>query len=231
MTSSGTYTFNPSLGDIILYAFGLCGVRPTALTQEHMFSARMAANILQLDWSNEGVNLWEVVLSTPITLVAGTATYNLASNTITMLDAYVTQVASSGNIDRIITPISRTEYASYPNKAQQGTPSVYWCDRLIQPTVTLYQTPDAVTYTRLNYYRVKRIEDAVPASGTTLDVVQRFIPAFIDGLAAQLARTWAPSRVADLTMQAVATLEKAKGQDVERASVYISPQISGYYRN
>lgn len=198
-----------------------------------MFTLRMAANRMQLDWANEGVNLWEVELATPITLVQGTPTYSVPGTTVMMLDAYVTQVAAAGgqNIDRYITPITRTEYASYPNKAQQSTPSVYWYDRLISPTVTLWPTPDAQSYTQFNYYRVKQIQDAVLTGGTTLDVVQRFLPAYIDGLAAELSRSWAPTRFADLKMQAKETLDRAKGQDVERGNVYITPMLSGYYRN
>ena len=36
MATSGTFTFNPDLGELVLYAFNLAGVRPTALTQAHM---------------------------------------------------------------------------------------------------------------------------------------------------------------------------------------------------
>jgi hypothetical protein len=234
MASSGTYTFNPSFGELGLYAFHLCGLRPPQLTQEHMFTLRMAANIMQLDWANEGVNLWEVELATPITFVAGTATYDIPSNTMIMLDVYVTQPAQSGGqlaTDRILTPITRTEYASYPNKLEQGTPNVYWYDRLISPTITLWPAPDAQLYTQLNYYRVKQIEDASLPGGLTLDVVQRFIPAYIDGLALELSRTWAPSRMGDLKTSYDAKMARAKGQDVERGSFYVSPMLGSYFRN
>ena len=35
MTSSGTYTYNPSLGELVLYAYNVAGLRNTSLTQEH----------------------------------------------------------------------------------------------------------------------------------------------------------------------------------------------------
>lgn len=231
MTTSGTYGFNPSLGEAGLYAFHLCGVRPPQLGQEHMFTLRMAANILQLDWANEGVNLWEVKGPITIPLVQGVPTYAIATNAAILLDCYVTQVGTSSNIDRIITPITRTEYASYPDKAAQSTPNVYWYDRLIAPTVTLWQTPDAQSYTQFNYYYVSIIQDAVLAGGTTLDVVNRFLPAYIDGLATELSRTWAPSRTQDLMAFATAKLARAKGQDVERGAIMVTPMLSGYYRN
>jgi hypothetical protein len=43
MTTSGTYDFNPSLGEITIYAYMNIGIRPTSIVQEHMESARMEA--------------------------------------------------------------------------------------------------------------------------------------------------------------------------------------------
>lgn len=234
MASSGTYNFNPSLGEAVLYAFHLCGIRPPQIGQEHMFTARMAANLLQQSWSNQGVNLWEVKGPITIPFVAGVPTYAVQTNAAIMLDVYVTQPGQAppvGNIDRIITPVTRTEYASYPNKLQQSTPNVYWYDRLIAPSITFWQTPNASPYTQANYYYMSIIQDAVLAGGTTLDVVNRFLPAYINGLAAELARTWAPSLRQDLKAEATEQLALAKGQDVERGNIMVSPMLSGYYRN
>ena len=64
MATSGTYTFNPSLGEIVLYAYNLCEVRNTAIAQEHMEAARMSTNLLLANWANRGVNLWAVDLVT-----------------------------------------------------------------------------------------------------------------------------------------------------------------------
>jgi hypothetical protein len=141
MTTSGTYTFQPSLGDVTLYAFNLVGVRPTALTQEHMQSAYMAANLVQAEWAARGVNLWKVE---PVTqaLTQGTATYSVSPSIITILDAYITVGTGSAATDRYILPISRTEYSTYANKTMQGFPTVYWLDRLQNPSVTLWPVPD-----------------------------------------------------------------------------------------
>ena len=57
MSTSGTYSFNPSLGELTLYAYNLIGVRNTAVLQEHMEAARMASNMMLSRWSNQGVNL------------------------------------------------------------------------------------------------------------------------------------------------------------------------------
>ena len=114
MTTSGTYSFNPSLGEIVLYSYNIAGLRNTSLTQEHMESAKMATNMMLASWANQGVNLWKVELITT-TLVQGQTTYPVDQNIVMVLDAYVETVNSSSQpIDRIILPVSRTEYASYP---------------------------------------------------------------------------------------------------------------------
>lgn len=229
MTASGTFNYNPSLGELTLYAFNLCGIRNTALLQEHMESARMAANLLLGRWSSEGVNLWMVNLQT-IPLVAGQAEYTLPSNNIVMLDTYIeTDNGSGPPIDRLILPISRTEYASYPNKEQQGFPTTYWQNRLISSTVTLWPVPDG-TQTSLKYYQVCQIDDAEFTGGQTVNIPVYFMEAFAYGLAQRLAMIWAPDKVMMLKPLADEAYQIAAMQNVETAQQYISPVISGYYR-
>jgi len=229
MAVSGTYNYNPSLGELTLYAFNLCGIRNTALLQEHMESARMAANLLLGRWSSEGVNLWMVNLQT-IPLVAGQAEYNLPANNIVMLDTYIeTDDGSGPPIDRLILPISRTEYASYPNKEQQGFPTTYWQNRLISSTVTLWPVPDG-TQTSLKYYQVCQIDDANFSNGQTVNIPVYFLEAFAYGLAQRLAMMWAPEKVAMLKPLADEAYAIAAQQNVETAQQYISPMISGYFR-
>jgi hypothetical protein len=224
MATSGTYAFNPSLGEIVLYAYQNIGVRPTALLQEHMDSARMATNMMLSRWSNMGVNLWCVdLITTP--LVQGTATYSVDANTVMILDAYIV----SEGIDRIILPISRTEYASYPNKAQQGFPTTFWFDRLISPTVTLWPVPDG-SQTSLKYYRVRRLQDSNLQNSEQPEIPYLWLEAFADGLAYRLARIWSPQLAPALKGQADESYDVAASQGIEQAQQYISPQLSGYWR-
>ncbi len=228
MTTSGTYSFNPSIGELTLYAFNLCGIRNTALLQEHMESARMAANMLLGRWSSMGVNLWTVDLQT-VPLVAGQSTYSVPSNTIVMLDSYITTTSGSTSTNRLIMPISRTEYASYPNIAQPGFPTVFWFDRLLSPTVTLWPVPDG-TQTSLSYYRVRQIQDAEFSNAQQAEVPYYFLEAFAFGLAERLALIWAPDKVALLKPLADEAYGIAASQNIETAQQYIQPMISGYFR-
>jgi hypothetical protein len=226
MSTSGTYTFNPSLGELTVYAYQLIGVRPTALLQEHIDAARTATNMLLANWSNNGTNLWQVDLVT-VPLVQGQATYSVQSNTVVMLDAYI----EYGNppIDRIILPVSRTEYASYANKAQQGMPTTFWMDRLLSPTVTLWPVPDG-SQTSLKYYRLVQVQDANMNGTEQVDIPQIWLEAFAFALAFRLAIIWAPEKAVSLKALADETYSSASRTGVETAQQYISPTLSGYFR-
>lgn len=230
MATSGTYTFNPSLGELTLYAFNLCGLRNTSILQEHMESARMGTNLMLARWANQGVNLWAVdLVSTP--LVTNQSVYNVDANTVMILDAYVRNDDSGANIDRIIMPVSRTEYASYPNKEQPGYPTVYWFDRLVAPTITLWPVPNTDNGPqRLEYYRVRQLQDANMAGGQQVEIPYLWLEAFAYGLASRLAQQWAPQMFPGLKAMADESYGIAALQNVEQAQQYISPLLSGYYR-
>lgn len=230
MTTSGTYDFNPSLGELTLYAYNMAGVRNTMLLQEHMQAAKMATNMMLASWANQGVNLWAVDLITTA-LVQSQTTYNVDPDTVMILDAYV-QIdnGSSQPIDRIILPISRTEYASYPNKEQEGFTTTFWFDRLIAPTITLWPVPDGSSAQFLKYYRVRQIQDSNYISGQTVEIPYLWLEAFADGLAYRLAKIWSPQIAPALKGIADQSYDIAARQNVEQAQQYISPQISGYYR-
>ena len=230
MATSGTYAYNPGLGEITLYAYNLIGVRNTAVLQEHMEAARMAANMMLSRWANQGVNLWAVDLQT-VPLVQGQATYSVPSNTVVMLDAYMTiDNGQSAPIDRIILPISRTEYASYPNKEQQGFTTTFWFDRLLSPNVTLWPVPDGTSAQFLKYYRVRQIQDSNLQNGEQVEIPYLWLECFALGLAQRLAMVWAPDKVMMLKPLADEAYQIAASQNIETAQQYISPQMSGYFR-
>lgn len=229
MTSSGTTSFNPSVGSFVLYAYSLCGIRRPAITQEHLEDARMAINIMLSEWNNDTPNLWKVDLVS-VPLIQGVAQYAVDSSTIMILDAYIRTNDGNGNaIDRIIWPLSRTEYASMPNKAQQGQPTSFWFDRLLIPSFTLWNVPDGNGPYTMNYYRVSNIQDASLQGGQTLDISPRWFAAFVWGLALRLAFSYADGKVQMLAPMADKMMMEAQEQDTENVSMSIEPGISGYY--
>ena len=227
-TTSGTYNFAPSIAQTTLYAYNMCGIRPTALLQEHMESARMAANFVFTDWANKGVNLWQVAPFT-VPLVQGTATYSLLPNIVNILDLYITVTAGTSSTNRYILPVSRTEFVSYANPSEQGFPTSYWHNRTLSPTINFYPTPDGneVSFT---YYAMLQMQDASLANGQIADIPAIWQNAFVKALAAELAISWAPDRAMPLAASAAAAWETAAITNVETSSLYVSPTMSGYWR-
>jgi len=228
MTSSGTTSFAMSNASIAVAAYSRLKIRRTSLLAEHMQDAYTEFNLMQSKFSNLPVNLWTVDLVS-VPLVAGTATYDVDPDTIQILDAYLSLNSSTEN-DRLIFPISRTEYASYPNKTAQGVPSVFWYDRLISPTITLWYVPDATSTYTLKYYRCVQIQDANFPGGETPNVPYRWLDCMVAELAHRLSRIWAPELEAVREKDAEKAWNIAATQDVENVDLNIMPQVGGYYR-
>jgi hypothetical protein len=226
--TTGTYDFAPSMGEAVLYAFGLAQIRRTAVTQQHFEDARLATNMLMARWSADGVNLWQVELCS-IPLIQGCSTYQVPSNTIVMLDAYYTINNGQAQQDRIMTPISRTEYANYPNKNQQGAPTVFWFDRLLSPTVTVWPVPNG-QQASFKYYRLRQTQDSSLRNGQNVEVPIYFLEAYTFGLAHRMAMIWNAAMAPALKVEYNESWGVASRQNIETANVYISPMINGYYR-
>ena len=229
MTSSGTYAFSPSNGELVLAAYERIQIRAPSIRQEHMLSARRELNFLFSQWSNASPNLWEIPLVSQ-TLTPGTATYSVNANTIMILDAVITLNQGSANqSDLYVTPISRTEYMSYASKFTQGRPTIYWFDRLISPTITLYPVPDSGGPYTLNYYSCTQMQDANLAGGETPDVPYRFFDAIVAGMSHRLARIYAPQMEAARKVDSTEAWGIAAEQDTENVNFNLAPGLSVYY--
>ena len=222
MATSGTTTFDLDIDDIIQEAYERCGARTNS--GYDLKSARRSLNILFSEWGNRGVHLWKVALQEQL-LTSGTATYTAPSNANDILEAYVstTTGTTSSTNDVSLTKISRSEYAALPNKGSTCQPSQYYVDRQTVPTITLYQTPDASTFTYLKYYYLKRIEDAGAYSNQS-DVVFRFIPCMVAGLAYYISMKVNPQLTNQNKLIYEDELNRALQEDGQRTSVYITPQ-------
>jgi hypothetical protein len=162
--------------------------------------------------------------STP--LIQGTASYPVPANAMALLDAYI----STSTSDRIITPVSRSDYAAFPNKSQQAPPTVFWYDRLLSPGVTLWPVPDASSTYTLNYYYASQIEDADYTSGQTPQVQYSWLRAMATGLAAELAPAYAPDREAARRADAERAWKLAAEYDTENVNLNIMPNMGSYFR-
>lgn len=144
---------------------------------------------------------------------------------------FTTQLNGQPPTDQFMTSISRSEYAMYPNKTIQGPPTVYWFDRLSPtPTVTVWETPDQNGPYAFKYYRMRQIQDANPVNGQTPDIPYLFMDALCAGLAARLARKFAPMRVNDLIMEATRAWQIASTENREYVDIKILPMLDDYWR-
>ena len=228
MTTSGTYSFNPTLTDIVLDAWDRLGVRGPEVTATQIVSARRSLNYCLVRFANNPVNLWNVELVS-IPLIQGTATYAVDPSTVTILDVYRTINTGGTTQDIILSSLSRTDYASIPNKTTQAPPTSYWFDHLLSPTITLYPTPDQTSYYVLHYYRMTQIQDADPKNNQTVAVPYLFLEALCSAVAAHLAMKWKPDMAPALLEYAKQTWAEAALENRERAPLYLSPVLDGYF--
>jgi hypothetical protein len=250
-TASGSFAWSPPLSDLIIAAYARCQIRRAALTVDHLQDAATAANLLQMEWANEQVNLWTVELvSTP--LIAGQHTYDVDPATVMIMATYLTTgefdiTVDNTNIDadeylsptvdatyfpnktdRILTSVDRDTYASFPNKLSVGQPTVYWFNQQVGPSITLWQVPDGHQRYILHYYRARELQDAVMGGGVQPDVPKHFLEAYVAALAFKLAEMYAPARADVLLKRASDTFQRAARRDIEDAPLRIVPALSSY---
>jgi hypothetical protein len=223
---SQTFNFFPSTGEIGLTAFGRIGIKRPAITASHMAELRNAANLLLSEWSNQTPNLWVVDLITE-PLIAGQATYDVPVETVMILDLYLSYGTPS--TDRILFPVSRSEYAAYPDKTAQAVPNVFWFDRILAPTFTLWPVPDASSTYTVNYYSVRQTYDADVAGAKNPEIPYRFLEAFTAGIAWKLSEIYAPQLEDKLFARYQRAWGIASTQDVENVPLYITPGTGGYF--
>jgi len=224
MATSGVANFNLDLSEIVEEAFERCGAE--LRTGYDLRTARRSLNLLFADWANRGINMFTFEQGT-INLVPGTATYNLPTDTVDLLEHVIRTGAGSASnqADLTITRISVSTYATIPNKLQQARPIQIWVERLDQPRVTLWPVPDNSQTYQLVYWRMRRIQNAGDGINT-MDMPFRFIPCMVAGLAYYLAMKipGAIERVEVLKSQYDEAWQLAAGEDQEKAALRFVPR-------
>jgi hypothetical protein len=235
--SSGiTNRFNPAIDDIIEEAFERTNIRGTR-TGYQLRSARRSLNIMFQEWENRGVHLWKVKLA-KVPLILGQAEYSFATDSInfpndisdTLEAFYRNNSTTTAPQDIALTQISRSQYNATPNKLTQGTPSQYYVERKINPSIFLYATPNSSVSSTTTpssfqfcFYYLSKIEN--PGAYTNVsDVVNRFYPCMMSGLAYYLSMKFSPERTLDLERIYESEMLRALDADNQGTSTFISPQ-------
>ena len=219
MATSGTRTFSLNVATAIEEAYELAGLE--ARTSYDAITARRSLNIMFADWSNIGIQMWEIN-KVELTLTEGTSEYTINAFDIDILDAYIQKNVSDVITDYTIDRIDRNEFIGIPNKATKARPTEYWLERLKTPVIHLYPTPENST-DKLIYYVWRRIEDA-DASIQDIDIPSRFMPCLASGLAYYLCLKKNTQKLPIIKQQYEQDLLNALKYDEDRSPLKIVPK-------
>jgi len=224
MATSGVANFNLDLTEIVEEAFERVGSEMR--TGYDLRTARRSMNLMFADWANRGLNMFTYEQGS-IPLVAGTATYNLPTDTVDLLEHVIRTGAGSASTqaDLTITRISVSTYATIPNKLQQARPIQVWIERLNTPRFTVWPVPDNTQPYTFVYWRLRRIQNAGEGVNT-MDMPFRFLPCMVAGLAYYLALKvpGGAERLGILKQQYDEAWQLASEEDREKAAVRFVPR-------
>lgn len=222
-----TTAFTLDLADAIEEAFERAsgGVRLMQTGYDYR-TARRSLNLLTMEWSNRGVNLWTVEQGT-IELAEGVGGYQMPANTIDLIDYTVrTSAGESNQSDAPMERMSFSTYSAITNKLARGRPQKILMQRLHpNPVLTVWPLPDRDGYTLVGW-RLRRIDSAT-SGAEEVDIPFRFLPAFIAGLAFYIAQKIPEGAQRAVPLKAVydEAFDLATLEDREKATLKLTPRI------
>ena len=223
---SGTTFWRPIVDEVLTEAWERCGKDPVTLTGTVARSARRSLQLAMIHWSNKGLRLWQI-LQDSVSLSANVALYQLPADTVDVLEAWF----AKGGIDRILSPLSRDEYAAISQKLTPGEPTQFWIERILPedpvlayggPAMHVYPVPTASGTIKVN--RIRQPYDVVEQT-EQLDVPALWGEAIITDLAWRLAVKFVPERVEGLKLEAAEAYAACQREWRERVPTRILPRF------
>lgn len=151
-----------------------------------------------------------------------------AGATLSIQQIYFTQPTTYGTGDRLLNPLSRSEYVSIPTKLTQGFPSGYYFNQIIPPTITLWPTPPVNnTQTNILYTNYSYAQD-ITQMFQTVQIPQRFYDALVAGLSARLAMKFATDKLNIMEAKANEAYAIAAKTDFENVTLRFEPDFQAY---
>ena len=219
MTTSSSTNFELDVAEYIEEAFERCGLE--LRTGYDLQTAKRSMNIMLAEWANRGLNQWTIEQRTQA-LTADDSDYSLGTDVIDILSAVVRR---SGT-DFSMTRVSRDTYLAIPTKTTTGRPTQFFLDRQITPNLKIWPAPENSTDV-IHYDALTRIQDADGATNT-MEIPFRFYPCLTAGLAYYISMKKAPDRIQLLKTVYEEEFERAMGEDRDRSSFTVTPQLSFY---
>jgi len=222
MATSGTTAFDLSIDELIEEAYERCGLE--LRTGYDLDSAKRSLNIMMAEWANRGLNQWTIEQRS-FTTTKGTSDYNLGTDIIDVTEAVITRDSTDIQLERI----SRSDYLFTPTKTQQARPTQFFLDRQITPNLKIWPTPSVKLFPTpenstdiIKYNALTRIQD-VGDYTNNMEVVFRFIPCLVSGLAYYLAMKRAPEKVQLLKSIYDEEFDRAAFEDIDSVSSRFLP--------
>jgi hypothetical protein len=214
MSTSGTYSFSPTVAEIVDESCERARIDPATITVYQQLSARRSLNAILTSWANLGIHQWTVEQRT-LTLGAGTPSYTLPAEIIDVLDAVLRRAGK----DTPMTPMGREEYLGLPDKTLRGMPNRYFTDRQAAAVVLKpWFVPESSTDTII-YNDFRSFQDVKSDMTNTVDIVKRYTDALFDELAVRVHRKWGGEDHkfrAELREVAADSFKTARMEDRER---------------
>ena len=240
MAVNTTTSFNPDVGDIVEEAFERAGLE--MVSGYDLRSARRSLNLMSIEWTNRGINLWTVEeLKIAKKIVSGTVSdlttnfleksvyqYQCDDNTLAIVDMILRtdDADTSKQTDYVLNRVSRETYMGVPAKLTEARPTQVYVDRQQgKVTMSLWPVPDESSKYKLVYTRIRRMTDSGPGGTYNPDVPDRFWPALVAGLAYNIAckRPEAENRIQMLKQNYEEQFALAAEEDREKAPVRFYP--------
>jgi len=219
MTTSSSTNFELDVADYIEEAFERCGLE--VRTGYDLQTAKRSLNIMLAEWANRGLNQWTIEQRTQA-LTADDSDYSLGTDIIDVLSVVVRRSTTDFSMSRI----SRDTYLAIPNKTTTGRPTQFFLDRQITPNLKIWPAPENSTDV-IHYDALTRIQDA-DSPTNTMEVPFRFYPCLTAGLAYYISMKKAPDRIQLLKSVYEEEFERAMGEDRDRSSFTVTPQLNYY---
>ena len=226
MATTGTTNFDLQFTEIAEEAWEQAGRE--LRSGYDLRTARRSLDLMLIEWQNRGINMWTLEAGTQA-LSSGTAEYNLPADTVDLVEHMLRTGSGTSQTDTNLVRISVSTYSSIPNKLIQGKPIQLHIKReLANPVAVVWPVPDSNDYT-LAYWRLRRMEDTGKGVETA-DVVWRFYPALVAGLAYHIAKK-VPELMPRIPMLKEAYEEQfmhAASEDRERSTWRLVPHGGAY---
>lgn len=225
MTTSGIYTFDPSVAALLDEALERAGIDPAKASGRHIRSAKMSLNLMFTQWAARDGDCAYRVDRLSSTVASGTNYFDPATGVFDIVDVVV-EYNNSGT-DIPMTRIGGQEYLNIADKTVTGQPAQYWVDQsnTSAPRVYLWPVPDATCDLT---YDVMRYTMTVQTLADTLDINRLWFEAVASGLALRMAEKYNAARVSYLAPKAEEHYREARAGSKGRADVLIGARGFGH---